>query len=71
MRETSEKRLPGGMNKVVQCLKGLKGIDEFDGEEAGLLGKVLSASPIAALAGPERLCEKASNLVGQILLRCA
>jgi hypothetical protein len=45
-----------------------KGINELDREQAGLLGQVLGAGPVAAFAGIERLGEEAADLVDEVLL---
>ncbi len=48
--------------------QALKRIDELGGKQAGLLGEVLSAGPVAALAGVKRLREEAANLADKVLL---
>ena len=47
----------------------LKGIDEFDGEQSGLLGEVLRAGPVAVLAGVARLREEAADFFSEVQLR--
>ena len=46
----------------------LEGIDEFSGQQAGFLGQVLRAGPVAVLAGIARLRKEAANLSDEILL---
>jgi len=47
----------------------LESLEEVEGEEIGLLGKVLGALPVSGLYGLLRLIEKAANFVDHVFLR--